>query len=969
MPPPPAATPATAFPGPPVLGRGAVVRAGQPAPAGLGDAPRVVVDDDVLAQPDAAAAVLHDHWVHRRPVVIELAVDNDAMRAPETCDRPPYELTPDFAFARERLHHLVWANTYDCRSGEPMSGSAAGEPAPIWWHGVLAERRGAGPSTDADVRLPDGTDVWVDGGPRGPLPVATVHRESVALGRLTPYGDAPPRDDLAPDQLAAVMHASGPARVIAPAGSGKTRVLTARLRHLLRDRRYEPELVTAVAYNTRAAGEMRERVVASGVTNANVRTLHSLAFWICGLESRRDVLSERDVRGILDRLVTTGRIPNQDPFQPYLEALSEIRLALRDPEAVEAERDDVDGLAEMFPRFREELARRNALDFDEQIYRALELLLTRPDIRREVQRRCTHLLVDEFQDLTPAFMLLVRLAAGPSLQVFGVGDDDQVIYSYAGATPDYLIEFDRYFPGASHHALEVNYRCPPDVVTSAVTLLGHNRRRVPKVIHAGPGRDADGDSRPPEVHAVAPGAMSERTVAIVEDWLEDGLAPRDVAILARVNAALLPIQVALSNAGVPRTSPLDASVLGRTGIRTALAYLRLGLDPERIRRDDIWETINRPARKVKSAVEPFLKRDASWSLDRLHGVAEMLDGRAAERFGEYLADLTKLTVAITDGADTERCLWIVRNRIGLGEAMDALDSSTTRPEGSSHGDDLDALEQLAALHTDPVTFREWLVDALRLPGDEDGVHLSTIHKVKGMEWDRVVVFAANQGLMPHRLADDQEEERRVFHVALTRCRDEVAVVGNRDALSPYARELTTPSDRTPRDRAKATVVPDVIRPTTRADGRVVAEPGVAVTLPGGFDGRVTAVDGEVAVVRLDAGPEVRVALGAPLRVGGERTSLARPPRVTNVATGRLLAGDDAPEDGPEVDARFERLRDWRTRTAQDQGMPPYIVLHDAHLREIARRQPRNVRELAGCPGIGPTKLEKYADDILAIVDA
>ena len=99
----------------------------------------------------------------------------------------------------------------------------------------------------------------------------------------------------------------------------------------------------------------------------------------------------------------------------------------------------------------------------EQIYRALELLLTRPDIRRRAQRAGTHLLVDEFQDLTPAFLLLVRLVAGPPLQVFGVGDDDQTIYSYAGASPDHLVDFDRWFPGAAHHALEVNYRCPPEV--------------------------------------------------------------------------------------------------------------------------------------------------------------------------------------------------------------------------------------------------------------------------------------------------------------------------------------------------------------------------------------------------------------------------------------------------------------------------------------------------------------------------
>jgi DNA helicase II / ATP-dependent DNA helicase PcrA len=139
----------------------------------------------------------------------------------------------------------------------------------------------------------------------------------------------------------------------------------------------------------------------------------------------------------------------------------------------------------VFDRYRDELARRRWLDFDEQIYRALELLLARPDLRQRAQRVGTHLLVDEFQDLTPAFLLLVRLVAGPSMQVFAVGDDDQTIYSYAGASPAYLVDFDAWFPGAHHHALEVNYRCPAPVVDAAVALLSHNRVRVDKTIRAG----------------------------------------------------------------------------------------------------------------------------------------------------------------------------------------------------------------------------------------------------------------------------------------------------------------------------------------------------------------------------------------------------------------------------------------------------------------------------------------------------
>ena len=475
--------PAASFPGPDVLGRNVVVDPAAPTPRGFERARRLAIDDDVLTDPAAAVAVLRARWLGRRRTVIELAVDNDAARAPESTDSPPHALSRDHAFHREALHFLTWANSYDLRGG-----------APRWWHGVLAERRTAASRSDtADVLLPDGRHVYVDGGPRGPLPaplptessagtpLVLVHRESVSLGRLTVQGDALPSEELAPDQLAAVTHGVGPARVIAPAGSGKTRVLTARLRHLLRDRGVEPELVTALAYNTRAAEEMRER---TRDLNASIRTLHSLALRICSLDERRQVIDEREVRRILDRLVRTARIPNQDPFQAYLDALAEVRLALRDPAEVEAERGDIDGFAEVFDRFRRLLAEERLLDFDEQIYRAIELLLQRPDLRATVQRWGTHLLVDEFQDLTPAFLLLVRLVAGPSLQVFAVGDDDQTIYSYAGATPEHLTAFDRWFPGATHHALEVNYRCPPAVVEGAVRLLGHNRHRVPKEIRS-----------------------------------------------------------------------------------------------------------------------------------------------------------------------------------------------------------------------------------------------------------------------------------------------------------------------------------------------------------------------------------------------------------------------------------------------------------------------------------------------------
>lgn len=990
------------YPGPVTLGRGVVVGPGQPAPDGTpADAPRFVVDDDAVTAPSPLVARLHLAWVRREPVVVELAADNAALRQPETTDVEPYRLPHGFTFDRERLHFLVWANNYDARSGQP-----------IWWHGELARRRGGSPTPDADVDL-DGTAAWADGGPRGPVPAladdpsitttALVHRESIALGRPRLLGTAATSDDLAPDQSAAVGHATGPARIIAPAGSGKTRVLTARMRHLLADRGYEPQLVTALAYNTRAAGEMRDRLgaLAGGPGGArNVRTFHSLGKRICDLEGRRDLIDEGQQRSILDRLVRTARIPNTDPFQAYLDALALVRLGLVDPlsAGLAFEIDDFD---DTFGQYRAELDRRNLIDFDEMIYRACILLLTRPDIRERAATLATHLLVDEFQDLTPAFHLLTRLVAGPPLQVFGVGDDDQVIYGYAGADPDYLIDFAADFPGAGDHPLEVNYRCPPGVVDQVSTLLGHNRRRVDKQIRSGrAGVDAGvpgGGRGDAAVHGVEAGAMAARTVAIIGDRLGAGAAPTDVAVLARVNATLLPVQVTLALDGIPHTKVLDVGVLNRTGIRTALAYLRLGLDPERMQRSDVFETINRPARKVKSAVSDHL-RGRRFSMNQLRQVTEVLTATHGQRWEDYLDDLEALTAAIDDGADTARCLHVIRTRVGLGEAMDTLDASRSRPEGSSHGDDLDALAQLALLQPDPVAFGPWLRDQLALPGDDDGVTLSTVHRVKGMEWDHVVVYAATAGLMPHRLAEDVEEERRVFHVAVTRCRESVAIVGDRTALSPFVAELSrTAADRTATDDA----TPERVTPRV-VDGRVEAVPGVVVTAPGGVEVVVTGVErtptGQRVAVSVD-GASAHLPLETSVGVGDEHATLVRPapatarrlgasrsgdtPRDDDASVSRLdtyrqrrqdrLAGagstDDEPDElTPEAEERFQALRAWRTDQARDQGMPPYIIFNDRTLKAIAAAAPTSPSELANCHGVGATKLDRYGDDVLSLLD-
>jgi len=762
------------FPGPPSLGRGLVVGPDDPVPPPAASWPRLVIDDSTLADPADALSRLDVWWRERRPSVVVLDVPFADLKRPETSEEPPYLIGPGFEFRRERLHYLTWVNRYDGRGGQIR-----------WHHTDRAIRLGAAPAGEEGDVTVDGVPVWVDGGPRGPVDVTVVHVESVWSGRLEPDRHAAPSADLASDQLAAVAHPAGSARIIAPAGSGKTRVLTERLRHLLADRRWNGDVVTALAYNRRAAEEMSSRL--ADVPSAHVRTLHAFGYEILGraMGRRPRLLEEREVRRLLDRLANLRPRANEDVHAPWLEALAEVRVALRPPEEVEAGRDDVPGFAAVFDEYRRALRAQRAIDHDEQIYGAIEALLRRPDVRSWAQARCRHLLVDEFQDLTPAHLLFARLLAAPGYDVFGVGDDDQVIYGYAGATPAYLIDYADYFPGAAHHQLRVNYRCPAPVVDAAANLLSHNRKRIPKSVTA-----ASKSTSGLEVIRAPESDMGRQLVAVTRELI-DSDGPDSVAILARVNVGLLVPQITFSEAGIPAETALDASLLDRSGVRSALAWLRLAgavARQEPLTGADLDEATRRPARGLSPGVRAALGR-GMWTFSRLASFAAgSTDDRSRAKLDSLVDDLANLArLAETEPVATQ--LLYVRDKLGLGEALERLDGSRARPTGG-HTDDLDALIVLAHTHPEVDAFEPWLRSTLDVrPPAGPAVTLTTVHRAKGAEWPHVVVWDASVGMMPHRLADDLEEERRIFHVAITRCSRSVTVLARANRPSPLLAEL------------------------------------------------------------------------------------------------------------------------------------------------------------------------------------
>ncbi|HYT40450.1 MAG TPA: ATP-dependent DNA helicase UvrD2, partial [Acidimicrobiia bacterium] len=480
--------------------------------------------------------------------------------------------------------------------------------------------------------------------------------------------------------------------------------------------------------------------------------------------------------------------------------------------------------------------------------------------------------------------------------------------------------------------------------------------------------------------------MGPATVELVRQWAEHGVGFGDMAVLTRVNSSLLPVQLLLDEAGIPYRAAVGPWILERAGTAAALAYLRIAADPNRIARADLRATVRRPSRKISPKAIDMLARDAVTSLRKIRGLAEWLADKDAfvkdvDRVEGYAGDLEALAEALAKpGTTTADLLRFIRDTIGLGEAMDTLDASKGALDRSSNGDDLAALLQVAPLHPDAATFESWLQQALAAGGargsgasggsggeggsGEPGVHLATVHRVKGREWGRVVVFGADAGLFPHRLSADVEEERRIFHVGITRAKDQAVVLADAAGPSPFVDELHRPAPPRPAaDPAdpnpfRKLTMPPAPTPTTRA-GRSKAkapvndEPGFAavagaeITLAGGLAATITEVRRGEVLVETATGSTV-VSFGSAIRAAGENVRLVAPAE-------RVAAGVAA-------------LKAWRTALAKQEGKPPYVYLSDAHITDIAERDPDTAARLARCKGIGPGKLESYGETILALLD-
>ena len=625
---------------------------------------------------------------------------------------------------------------------------------------------------------------------------------------------------LNPAQYEAVIYQGGPLLIVAGAGSGKTRVLTHRIAYLLATGRARGSEILAITFTNKAAAEMRERLetlVGGAGKYMWVLTFHSACVRIlrreheaAGLRSSFSIYDATDSQRLITLIVRElGIDPKRFTPKAFANRISDLKNELITPlqfaETANTYNPFERHLAEVYRAYNQRLKAANALDFDDIIMRTVQLLRAKPAIAQLYRRRFRHVLVDEYQDTNHAQYVLVRELVGvggqgPSGELTVVGDSDQSIYAFRGATIRNIEEFEKDFPNSHTILLEQNYRSTQNILSAANAVISQNDGRRAKNLWTALG---DGEKI---VGYVADSEYDEaRWISQEIERLgeENGVRPGQVAVFYRTNAQSRALEEAFMRAGLPYKVVGGTRFYERKEIKDALAYLRAVDNP-----DDtvsLRRIFNVPKRGLGQKAEATLAAHAEqYGISFGQAISDAA-GRARPETPDGqitlappvagLATRTRTQVRrfddILEGLRTQ-----LREGAGVAELLDAaLDTSGYLAELRASDDPQDAsrVENLAELHAVAEDFQQenptgtlaeflervsLVADSDQIPDDDGGqgqVTLMTVHTAKGLEFPVVFVTGFEDGTFPHSrsLADEAElaEERRLAYVALTRARE------------------------------------------------------------------------------------------------------------------------------------------------------------------------------------------------------
>ena len=599
-------------------------------------------------------------------------------------------------------------------------------------------------------------------------------------------------NDLNPSQREAVRHLEGPLLVLAGAGSGKTRVITAKIAHLIEQGGVAARHITAVTFTNKAAREMKGRVGklldAQAGRGLSISTFHTLGLNIlrrelktAGLRAGFSIFDEQDVEQLL-RELTKKNEADKDTLQRARWQISAWKNDLIDPDAAQGSAsDDFESFyAALYGAYQRALRVYNAVDFDDLILLPVSLLRSDPALRERWQNRIRYMLVDEYQDTNGAQYELVKLLVGVRGALTVVGDDDQSIYAWRGARPENLARLRDDFPHLHVIKLEQNYRSTGRILRAANTLIANNEHVFEKRLWSelGPGellrvvncRDEEDEA--------------ERVISeIIQQRFNSGAPYSSFAILYRGNHQARPFEKALRTQNIPYFISGGTSFFSRSEVKDVMAYLRLIVNPN----DDsaFLRIINTPRREIGTSTLETLSHYAAerrcslfQAIDEL-ALGERLKARPLSRLREFSAWLGSMGRGSEDSpVETVRQLLNDLDYRDWIEQTSGSDKAAER-RWENVEDLIGWLEKLRADEQKGESLGHMvnhlsLMDVLERQDEEDSgdrVVLMTLHGAKGLEFPHVFLVGMEEDLLPHRSSIEEDniaEERRLAYVGVTR---------------------------------------------------------------------------------------------------------------------------------------------------------------------------------------------------------
>lgn len=605
-------------------------------------------------------------------------------------------------------------------------------------------------------------------------------------------------EDLDPEQREAVTHGEGPLLVVAGAGSGKTRVLTYRIAWLLASGRAQPHHILAVTFTNKAAREMAERVeklLGGPLRGGFVGTFHRFALTLLrqypekvGLPPRFAIADEDEQRRVVEHVLKELGIPSTQ-LSPRAARAAISRWKNGSASGLSS----LELLSAVVERYQERLSEASAVDFDDMLVLAVKLLSQDASVRQSLRQRFTYFLVDEFQDTNPVQMELLWHLAGPKPNLTAVGDEDQSIYRFRGAELEHILRFEQTYPGAKVLTLGNNYRSAQPILRAAAAVIAHNTRRRPKVL-----RSCSGDGEP--VRLLTAADESDEASLVVADIRRERAAGRPlIAVLFRINALSRPFEAELVRWGVPYRVVGGVRFWDRAEVRDALAYLRLVANP-----DDglaFLRVVNVPARGLGAVTLERLQQVAqAWGCS-LPEASRRLPATLTPRAREALVQFWGLLDALREQASgsLRELVAALLERSGLAAQYDSRDE-----EDRARLANLDQLVSAAAEAEQRGLTLATFLDEVALVSEADAetapqsVLLSTFHAAKGLEFDVVYLVGLEEGLLPLMRGEepdllDEEEERRLLYVGMTRARKKLVLTWARARRLHGENRTTRPS--------------------------------------------------------------------------------------------------------------------------------------------------------------------------------